>query len=421
MSTPDSSAKPIHDAIAGARSQNARPAGQSAATSTRPWAMVVTRNLPPLVGGMERLVWHIVDELRPVYHIHVIGPKGCRSRLPDGVTATEVRLKPMYLYLLITKLATLWHALRRQPELVFAGSGLTAPFAWLAARLCGARCIVYLHGLDIETRHPIYRLLWRPLFRRFDRILVNSRFTRQLAQSAGVPPKRITILHPGVNLPDPHGAPAQVVSFRERHGLGDHPVLLYVGRITARKGLAAFVQDILPQILSKRPDTRLLVIGNEPTQALHHQSGERQRVIDALRALHLGDRVLFLREINDDALHTVYFAADALVFPVQERPWDHEGFGMVAIEAAAHGLPTVAFASGGVVDAIDDYVSGRLIPAGDTRAFADAVLEIVERADTAHHRVACRHFAERFAWALFGEALRSSCCPSSSTNRSNTK
>lgn len=371
--------------------------------------MVITRNLPPLVGGMERLVWHIASELRPDYRLHVVGPAGCRTLLPSAVTASEIPVRPMAAFLLRTKLTSIWQALRLRPRLIIAGSGLTAPFAWLAARLCGARCVVYLHGLDIEARHPIYRLLWRPFFRRFDRILVNSRFTEQLARSAGVPAKHIAILHPGVDLPDPRGAPNQTVSFRERHGLGDHPILLYVGRITARKGLAGFAQDVLPQILNQQPETRLVVIGDEPTQALHHQSGERQRVIDALRALHLEDRVLFLRNIDDDALRAAYFSADALVFPVQERPGDHEGFGMVAIEAAAHGLPTVAFASGGVVDAIEDGTSGRLIPPGDTRAFADAVLEIVARADPASRRAACRQFAERFAWPLFGEALRSSC------------
>jgi len=374
-------------------------------------AIVVTRNLPPLVGGMERLVWHIVSELRAEYRVHVIGPAGCGKHLPDGVTASEVPIHPMLAYVLRTKVATLWQTLRLRPQLVVAGSGLTAPFAWLAARLTRGRCVVYLHGLDIEARHPIYRMLWRPIFRHCDRVLVNSQFTRRLAQSAGIPEKRITVLNPGVDLPNLRDAADQSVRFRHAYGLGNRPVLLYVGRITARKGLSVFVRDILPQIIDQQPDARLVVIGDEPAHALHHQSGERQRVTDALASLNLDDRVLFLRCVDDNVLESAYFAADVLVFPVQERREDHEGFGMVAIEAAAHGLPTVAFASGGVPDAVSNGLSGDLISPGDGVSFARAVTRHLEGAGRTRGAQinTIRAFAKSFAWPVFGRKLRRLC------------
>jgi len=45
-------------------------------------ALLITRNLPPLVGGMERLVWHIADALAQEYRLHVIGPAGCALSAP---------------------------------------------------------------------------------------------------------------------------------------------------------------------------------------------------------------------------------------------------------------------------------------------------------------------------------------------------
>lgn len=370
-----------------------------------PRALVVTRNLPPLVGGMERLIWHIVDELRADYRVHVVGPLGCMPYLPPDVTASEVPLKPLVWFLLRTLFAALWLALRRRPRIVLAGSGLTAPLAWLAARLTGARCIVYLHGLDIEVARRVYRLLWRPFFRRCDRVLVNSRFTRQLAIEAGIQPARIAILHPGVELPDMTDAPEQRAAFRERHGLGDAPLMLYVGRITARKGLAVFVREMLPQIIAKQPNAKLIVIGDEPLHALHHKDGERQRVTAVLKIHDLGDKVIFLSGIDDANLHAAYLAADVLVFPVQERPNDHEGFGMVAAEAAAHGLPTVAFAAGGVPDAVADGLSGRLIKINDNEGFAHAVIEQLTDPATPQQRAARVRFAERFTWSTFGQSL----------------
>ena len=76
---------------------------------------------------------------------------------------------------------------------------------------------------------------------------------------------------------------------------------------------------------------------------------------------------------------------------------------MVAIEAASHGLPTVAFATGGVVDAVSDGRSGRLVASGNYDLFAQAVIELLAREGEWAH--ACRDFAGRFAWPEFGRRL----------------
>lgn len=383
------------------------------ATTELPAALVITRNLPPLVGGMERLVWHIVDELRDGYRVHVIGPRGCARHLPGGVTATEVPIRPMPLYLLRTKLAALGQSLRIRPALVFAGSGLTAPFAWLAARLSGARCIVYLHGLDVEARHPVYRLLWHPFLRRCDRVLVNSRFTRDLAMQAGIDQNRIAVLHPGVELPDMQQTARQRAAFRAHHALGDAPLMLYVGRITARKGLSRFVEHILPDIIRAVPGAKLVVIGDEPHQAVLNSGSELQRTHQALASSGLSEHVHFLGSLahDDPEITAAYFAADVHVFPVQDRPGDNEGFGMVAIEAAAHGLPTVAFAVGGVADAIKNRRSGHLVAAGDATAFIQCVNGLLAATSDAKDEWAtnAQSFATEFTWGKFGKTLLDLC------------
>lgn len=368
-------------------------------------ALLITRNLPPLVGGMERLVWHIADALAQDYHLHVIGPTGCAAHLPAGVSASEILIKPLWRFLFRVKWESIVQAIRRKPSVVFAGSGLTAPFAWLAARLAGAKCVVYLHGLDIEAQHPVYRLLWRPFFKRFDLVFVNSHFTQNLALGAGVSAERLRLLHPGVQLPAMDSAKQQRQAFRQQYNLGERPVLLYVGRITARKGLLPFVRDIFPAILADRPDTQLLVIGDEPTHALHSADSPRQKIAENLSSQGNTERVHFLGEMaqDDPQISQAYFAADVLIFPVQDSPGDNEGFGMVAIEAAAHGLPTVAFNVGGVADAVADGVSGWLIQAGDNAAFVRAVLRLLSEPIEA---TAVRDFAHQFNWMAFNAALK---------------
>lgn len=366
--------------------------------------LIVTRNFPPRWGGMERLNWHMADELSRFGQVHLIAPGGARaSGLPQGIGVTEVPLSPLPLFLL----SALWHTLRMsltwRPEVVLAGSGLTGPIAWIAARLSGARAVAYLHGLDITVPHPVYRRLWLPVLRRLDAIIANSHATQELAQQAGMDPDRIHIVHPGVSIPQ--SDPSARARFRAAHELGDRPVLLSVGRITARKGLREFVRDALPLIVARLPDVTLVIVGEEPAHALYAASQTVESIQASANEAGVGSNLRFLGTLFGEALTEAYAGADLHVFPVRHLPNDPEGFGMVAVEAAAHGLPTVAYATGGVVDAIAEGASGRLIHPHDATAFAGAVVELIDTPLPMSRTVT---FAKEFAWERFGQRLSES-------------
>lgn len=369
-----------------------------------PRLLHITRNLPPLVGGMERLNWHMADELAHAYQVRIVGPSGSATQPPSGSVVDEVPLRPLWRFLLVAAWWAVSIARRWKPDVILAGSGLTAPVAWLAACVCDARAVVYLHGLDIAVRHPFYRLFWLPAIRRMDGIVVNSSATRRMAIERGVPESRITLVPPGVALPDNVGRDDGLPNFRQAYGLGSGPILLSVGRLTERKGLREFVRDVLPQVAAKHPDVQLVVIGDVAGDAL----AARSQTMDSIRAVAnlagLGRQLHFIGVITDRlALSSAYRSASVHVFPVRELAGDPEGFGMVAIEAAAHGLPTAAYATGGVVDAVADGVSGCLAAPGEAAVLADGILNLlaaplpVEPMQT---------FAGQFAWAHFGERLR---------------
>jgi phosphatidylinositol alpha-1,6-mannosyltransferase len=372
--------------------------------------LLVTRNLPPLVGGMERLNWHMAEELSKFAEVHAIGPAGAAALAPHGVSVREAPVKPLWKFLLHARKLARREARAWKPDIVLAGSGLTAPIARSVARMVGVPFAVYVHGLDIVVKHLVYRALWLPAIRRADRVIANSRATAGLCRDIGVDPGRIGIVHPGVDVSSANvtfrsspSAQADVASLRARHGLGDGPLLLSVGRLSARKGLREFVARCLPQIVAAQPGVMLLVVGDAPNQALHAATQTPESIQAAAQAVGVARNIRFLGKLPDKELFALYGAADVHVFPVREIPGDPEGFGMVAVEAAAYGVPTVAFATGGVADAVADGQSGRLIPTGDYAAFAEAVAMTLVQRETL--RASCIAFAGRFAWPKFGTGI----------------
>lgn len=366
----------------------------------------ITRNLPPLVGGMERLNWHIADELSRMGQVHVIGPAGAGALRPQGVGLSEVPLRPLWRFLCASAWRALRLARRLRPDIVLAGSGLTAPAALLAARLAGARACVYLHGLDVGVQHPVYRALWHPAIRRMDLVIANSQPTADLARALHLDERKLTVVHPGVALPTAAQSQAALDAFRQRYQLGSARLLLSIGRLTSRKGLREFVQHALPAIVREAPDTLLTVIGEAPADALHADVQSRDSIQAAAEAAGVGRHLRFLGVITDPVqLACAYECAAVHVFPVRQLPGDPEGFGMVAIEAAAHGLPTVAFASGGIIDAVSAGQSGRLVAPGDYTGLAQAVVQVLADGASAWQAPAQR-FAQDFAWPAFGRKMR---------------
>jgi len=374
----------------------------------QPALLLVTRNLPPLRGGMERLNLHMATALAAQYRVTIVAPKGSRIQDLQGISMISCPLQGTLPFLIWAFFCAPWLAIMRRAHWVVGGSGLVAPIVLVAGVLSGARQAIYLHGLDIVVKSRIYQAVWLPAARRLHRFVVNSRNTRQLAIDAGIRSSEIVIVHPGTDLPDnpKSSSDSDIERFRIERNIGDGPILLSVGRLTRRKGLAEFIEHAFPSILAKYPNAELVVVGDEAPDALNASGrGQRARIEAVAKQCGVQRSVHFLGPVSETDLQTAFAAASVHVFPVVDVEGDVEGFGMVAIEAAAFGLPTVAFDVGGVADAVEDPASGDLVRPGD---YAKLAHRIVLRLGgmTADTRRSCRAFATRFAWSVFEERMR---------------
>ena len=354
---------------------------------------LISRNFPPLTGGMERLVFELYKTLIRRHDVSLLGPKGCEEHVDSssGIASTDVSPTPIFLLLTFVK-GVFLHRSNGSPDLVIGGSGLVGPIVVWLAKLSGAKSILLLHGLDIVADSRVYQWFFVPFLRRADLVVCNSQNTARLAMTRGVAERRIQIVNPGAETQPSSISHEQA---RLKLGLQDKRILLSVGRLIPRKGLPTYLREAFAGLAGEHSDIVLLVAGTEPSSALN-SSGESvlDQINDAVAEFDLAAQVQMLGHVTDDEIATLYSAADAFVFPLLETPGDVEGFGMVAIEAASYGTPTVAFDCGGVGDAVIDGENGLLVPPGDYASFNDATLQLLQHSS----RDKARQFAEQFSW-----------------------
>lgn len=370
--------------------------------------LFVTRNFPPTTGGMERFLYHAYTEIARDHDTVLIGPDGCEKFVLPEASAASVPLSPIASFLATCQWRAYRMARRYRPELVVSGSSVTAPAALFAARVAGAKSLCFVYGLDLVADNLLYRMAFIPMLRRFDRVLSISHNTTRLAEKAGIDSRRIGLLHPGVTLPT-EGRQLDSSAFRKLTDAEGRVILLSVGRLSERKGLTEFIERAMPALIAHRPDIKLVVIGAEPDKALRHAGGQTQRIHNAIRSNGLEQHVTMLGRVDDEILSQAYASSTLLIFPVLDVPGDTEGFGMVAIEAAAHGLPTAAFAAGGVPDAVRQGVSGYLAAPGNYTELCAMILNHLSRTDHEKWQTQCIAFAQEFSWEKFGERLRKIC------------
>ena len=231
-----------------------------------------------------------------------------------------------------------------------------------------------------------------------DVILSNSSFeTDQLVSHYGADPSRIEIVPPGVD----HSIfnPACKSEARRLLNLSEQKTLLFVGRIQPLKGVDLAIST-LAELEDK--DARLILIGSSSGM---EGPSEQRRITKMVKELGLTNRVLFVEPQPHEKLVNWYRAADVLLMPSRS-----ESFGLVALEAAACGLPVVASEVGGLQTIVENGLSGYLINDRDPWSYAAHVSKIID--DSGKAEEMSEEAVERsksFTWSVTAARIRRIC------------
>ncbi|WP_210527412.1 glycosyltransferase family 4 protein [Rubellimicrobium arenae] len=296
---------------------------------------VIAPNFKRRLSGVTSTVFRLVPFQARDLNVVVAGPV-----VPEGIP--QIRLRDL---VLMPRHGPdgprVWHA-RRNVEML----------GGLALRALG-KDLRLLFTSASQRRHTGFTK-W--LIRRMDEVVSTS------ARTAAYLERPSVVVHHGIDTAT-FQPPADRAALRSELGMPEGPIVGCFGRIRAQKGTDLFV-DAMIGVLSERPDGGAILLGRATSEHRSFQQGLETRIA----AAGLSDRIRFLGEVPVGDMARWYQALDLFVAP---QRW--EGFGVTPIEAMACGVPVIATRVGAFEDQVADGVTGRLIPADDLPAMAQAI------------------------------------------------
>lgn len=325
------------------------------ASGGRPRVLLLTPDFPPGRGGIQVLL-HRFASLASRVTVRVVTRAHPQAAGWDAGSGLDVRRSPAVpgsrrAGLAVLNALALTQARAFRPDAILCGHIVAAPAAALAGRFTSAPVVAYLYADEGPAQPSLARLA----FRSARTTIAVSRYGRDLAVGLGAPSRRVAVIEPGV---DPPALP--------RAARSTEPLIVTVARLTDRYKGHDVILEALPIIRERVAGARWVVIGDGPL---------RPELEARAAQLGLADAVHFAGTVDDAQRDAWLDRAHVFVMPSRLPPGGAggEGFGIVYLEAAAHGLPVVAGAVAGALDAVLDGETGLLVAPQRPQAVAEAV------------------------------------------------
>jgi phosphatidyl-myo-inositol dimannoside synthase len=342
------------------------------------WILVVTHEFPPVTGGIGTHCYEMAKHWSAHADVTV-------ATLADGeprrgghypFRVVEISRRPRQL----ERVWGLGHRVREltiasRPDLIYSGHwratgvGVRLGLVGLRTKPQYAQAIhgsevLYLLRRDAPRSH---RRLFEWTTRHARRLIALGGYQGELLSQLGVAGSRVFVSPEGADVEKFERIDERVLeAVRKRHRLDGRFVILTVGRLVERKGHDT-VMRALPRVAELVPNVSYLIVGDGPHEA---------RLRSLARELGIEHRVVFCGQVPEDELVAYYHACDVFAMISRELSDDTEGFGIVFIEAAACGKPTLGGRSGGIPDAIADGETGMLIEPGAVDSLTTALVSL---------------------------------------------
>jgi phosphatidylinositol alpha-1,6-mannosyltransferase len=332
-------------------------------------SLLVTNDFPPKVGGIQSYLYELWRRLPPA-ETTVLTTSYAGDKKWDSQRRFRVVRAEQTQFLPTRALRARVDTLAREVAAATVFLDPWLPLGYLGPDLTAAPYLVVVHGAEVTVpgRLPVARRFGAHALHGAAGVVAASAYSAHEAVRAARRPLRGVVIPPGVDVErfrpmDAEERRAVRAAFALDAG---RPLVLGVSRLVPRKGF-----DVLIDAVAGLPDVQLAIAGG--------RGRDRGRLEARARKLGVAHRVRFLGAVPDAALAPLYASADVFSMPCRDR-WlglEAEGFGIVFVEAAAAGVPSVAGRSGGSHEAVVDGETGFVVDGRSTREVRAAVERLV--------------------------------------------
>lgn len=357
--------------------------------------LLLAENWPPRVGGIERYLTGIAKHLRE--KVIVVAPHSetpmTNDQGPRNVQIIRRKffwpvIRPAWLRLFVF----VWRLVKREKiEVVLCGKALFEGLVgYYLKKYLGVPYIVFTYAMEIETwvKIPRERRKLEKVLRAADKVTFINEHTKDQLLKLGVRQEQLLHLPPGVEAPVV--SRQQLETAREKLPLPQLYVLS-VGRLIERKGF-----EVLIEAFSRLPahlrSWKLVIAGSGPL---------RKQLEGKARESGVDKSVQFLGYVSEIELQAAYASASVFALLPKHTSGDVEGFGIVYLEAALHGVPALATQGGGAAEAVIHNETGIAVAPNSVTATTTALTRLLSDADLRQRLglAAQRRAQEEFTWS----------------------
>ena len=350
--------------------------------------LIVTRNFPPDLGGMQNLMEGLSNALLNHGPVKVFADYSDNSEVYDQNSKLNIqRVAGLKIFRKYRK-ANLIKEFMEQNE-------LRASFFdhWKSIEnienemLRKNKSFCLIHSKEIN--HPVGSSLHKRVLNalaKADHVIANSRFTKELAMKLGV--KNVTVINPGCNYPISVNDEAK--SFANEIYGQSSPKLITVSRLDGRKSHQNILMTI-KNLLPKFPKLKYVSIGD---------GDERKNLEKLKRELKLDNNVKLIFSSTEQEKVALLEQSDVFVMPSVVYKKSVEGFGITYIEAASYGTPSIGGIYGGEGDAIKSGQTGYLCNGNDLNALYDTLSKILVNDHYKELGTNALNFSKNFSWNI---------------------
>jgi len=351
--------------------------------------LIVTRNFPPDVGGMQVLMGGLSEGLLNHGPVKVFANEFSNSDSYDKKTQMNIeRVKGLKLFRKYRKANLVNNFIKENLNI----RAIIADH-WKSLELLDENslkrfktfCLLHSKEINHEKGTSLNKRLIKSTNKAMF-IIANSNFTKELAIKVGIDPLKIHVIFPGIKKPKIIDENFKIEA--EKIYSNSFPRIITVARLDKRKGHDKILM-LIKNLITKFPKIKYVSIG----------FGEQENnLIKLSKELKIDQHVTFLKNIDENLKLALLASSNLFLMPSRIEKKSVEGFGISFIEAASYGIGSIGGKDGGASDAITDNKTGLICDGNDLNSIYEKTIDFFSNENFKKFGKAASQFSEDFHW-----------------------